>query len=1215
MNRFTLRALLLLSSLAVACGDDDGPVFVDSGFDVGPLPDGGPDSGPDVPDARPLDTTPPTVIETDPADDATGVAPSASIQVTFSEAMDTSAGMLRVNDGAIMAGELTWEDDATGFTATAPTSGWPEGSVAVGLLDFTDEAGNALPTYRFSFRIDATPPVVVATDPEEGGTISARTELLRIDFSEPMDNSRGAVSFEGDAAEVTDTRWVDGDTIEVSVAGLAYESTYRLVLTDFADRRGTALDGAPVLGDGVLDFGTGADVDGPRVVDAAPGEGQVDVDPGRGSVTVVFDEAMDTTMGTATLMVLGTESVLAVSWSADAMTLTLDVAAQFVPNQSHAIALEGFVDVLGNALDTTFYLVDGALDFQVSRDLLPPFVGFSDPLEASSNGTFRRDTVVVFFSEEMDPSRTDVRVQSDRGDFMANGTWNVGNTRLTIDVTDRLYAGEMYSIDFAAFTDLRGTPLDTDHPYLRDGVLDWTLDAPTGESCRDALTVAQATVVDGVSSWTVRNEDARLYDGSASCDPDPDGNDSVVRYTKTTASASAGGTYLKVTVDGSEPNLEVLEGTCDPTAATANRLRCIFTQDGVGDKNHWESFHDVGPGDYYVWFGSTDDLPETDYTVTIEEVAAPPEGENCVDPWDTSSAIFTAGTGEEIGTWSIPHAAVNGYDRGVSLADEGTPYCDNRDGFQPIEYPLTGADGVIRINKASADTVLDIQFVAPTSTDSVSDATAEILDRCEPLDPATTSYACYPDIAYSGSSLFRTQSDGPAGDYFLWISADRHNWDLLALDVTVSERPVAMGDTCANAIPLAEGSNPVTTEGSERFFVPSCFDADTVSTSRPPLTWYRFTTTAPLTAFQLTAADDAGDPADVPAALIDATARREITCYDETPPASALSTWVGAGREVCVAVQSGTTTAIEVVSSNYDGIGRTVTDLMVDRPLGSSGSEVSWASDYWLSVTPTTLYMGSSTTLGILQAPRSGGARAESLTTGLTSRELGNDGVNVGEAVFILDDATRAPGEARIHRAINGSGLLSVTPWDTGNAFVNDDSDALAYDGTEIIFATSSASTTDPDTQFYAVSPTAPSTGRNLGSNSRLFNVAGLAVDATYIYAAGNLDDDTDLDGIYRIARADLGTPATVPQLVALVNVDLTRSRLALYTSPTRTYLYFRDDDGNVHVADVSGATPVYLGVFSDLGRGGDDALTITGDALYLFESETVSNGRLVRFD
>ncbi len=81
------------------------------------------------------------------------------------------------------------------------------------------------------------------------------------------------------------------------------------------------------------------------------------------------------------------------------------------------------------------------------------------------------------------------------------------------------------------------------------------------------------------------------------------------------------------------------------------------------------------------------------------------------------------------------------------------------------------------------------------------------------------------------------------------------------------------------------------------------------------------------------------------------------------------------------------------------------------------------------------------------------------------------------------------------------------------------------------------------------------------------------------------------------------------------MDVSSTRTRLSLYTSPTTTYLYFRDVDGFTHVADVSGATPIYLGVFSELGRSGDEALTITGDSLYLFESETVSTGRLVRFD
>ncbi len=83
------------------------------------------------------------------------------------------------------------------------------------------------------------------------------------------------------------------------------------------------------------------------------------------------------------------------------------------------------------------------------------------------------------------------------------------------------------------------------------------------------------------------------------------------------------------------------------------------------------------------------------------------------------------------------------------------------------------------------------------------------------------------------------------------------------------------------------------------------------------------------------------------------------------------------------------------------------------------------------------------------------------------------------------------------------------------------------------------------------------------------------------------------------------------------MDVDSTRARLSLHTTATTTYLYFRDDDGNLHVADVGAATPIYLGILTDLGDAGDEAFTYDSntDAIYLFESETVSTGRIVRLD
>lgn len=1188
----------------------------DAAVDMGTMPDVGPDGGPT--DMPAPDTEAPTVVSTEPATGAMDVGSDAALTITFSEPME--AGTIEATHAGsdLTLGAESWDDTNEVLTVAAPASGWPEGMIEVALLGFTDVAGNALPTYRFGFSTAPVAPQVVMASPGEGSTVSPRTEEIVFDFDEPMNNARGSLAFDGGSATVTGSRWLDGDTIAFTVEGLEYEDSYRAVLADFADRRGTPLDGTAVLGDGALDFSTGTDTDGPRVVDADPIEGQVEVDPGRGTATVYFDEPMDTSVGTATLEVDGGSNALTGTWTDDS-TLELDIAALLVPNQSHRIVLDGYTDVLGNALDGTFLLGDGAIDFDVSRDLLPPFVGFTDPLEGSDTGSFRRSSLTVFFSEEMNQSITEVTVQGPRGDFAAPITWNASGTRIEVDVTDQLYSGDTYRIDFTAFRDLRGTFLDVDHPYLVDGILDWTLSAPTGESCRDALTQAQAEVTDGVHTWTVRQVDQQTYDGSASCDPDPEGNDSVVRYTKTTDAASAGGTWLRVRVEGSDPNLEVVTTGCDPTLATTTRLRCLYGQENNGDKPYWDSYHDVGPGDYYLWFGSTDDLPETDYTLIVEEVAIPPEGETCADPWDTTSDNFTAGAGDVIGTWTLEEGQVAGYDRGTSLADEGTPYCDNQGpGFQPIEFPLSGVDGVIQVAKAAADTLVEVT-VDLTDDFAVGGAVLEVIDRCDVLDASATSYSCVPDI--QGSRVFRTQFEGPAQPYFLWLSTDNHNWQSAPVEVTAREVSLTAGDTCATAIDLTEGANAVAAAGTHRFYRPSCFREESEFFSEPPVgfTWYRVSTTQLLTSLSAVAADDEGSPFNVPMALIDPTTGDEIGCVEDTPPGSTLAIW-GAGQDVCVAVESGTVTELSLRSSAYDGVGQTVTDMNIERPLSSSGTPLTWTSDYWLAATPTTLYMGSFSTRGIMRAPIGGGVTGEFLTDGLTASEMGNGGVNVGEAVFIMDDAARGMGEPRIHRAINGSGTLGVTPWDTMNVYIDDDADAIAYDGTELVFATNRNSTSDSVTHFYAVSPTAADSTRLLGSNEHLYNVTGLAVDATHVYVAANLMDDEDFDGVYRLARADLGTPTTMPELVALVDVQTSttspRARLALHTTGTTTYLYFRDYDGNVHVADVA-AAPIYLGILSDLGRSGDEAFTYDPltDAIYLFETETVSTGRIVRLD
>src|SRR5690606_14863676 len=135
--------------------------------------------------------------------------------------------------------------------------------------------------------------------PEEGATeVDPDLATIVIAFSEPMRDS-GVPRLEGGPGELGRGAWMDG-ALHLPVSGLAAETAYRLVLEGFRDAAGNALDGAPVLGDGALDFTTGEDVTAPVVVDANPSEGQLDVRVGLVTrIALDFSEPMDTSAGSA----------------------------------------------------------------------------------------------------------------------------------------------------------------------------------------------------------------------------------------------------------------------------------------------------------------------------------------------------------------------------------------------------------------------------------------------------------------------------------------------------------------------------------------------------------------------------------------------------------------------------------------------------------------------------------------------------------------------------------------------------------------------------------------------------------------------------------------------------------------------------------------------------------------------------------------------------
>ncbi|MCZ7677729.1 MAG: Ig-like domain-containing protein [Sandaracinaceae bacterium] len=767
MSSANLRALLLRTVLAgapilalAACGTTDGPIFEpDAGEDAGPEPDAGRDAG---------DQEAPTVVSTTPAAGATGVSPGADVVIEFSEAMADAGTIGLTADGAALTPTRAWSTDGRTLTLSADLPSDARVRLVVE-RDFADLAGNPLAApYVAEFTTaDAVPPVVTGADPTEGAAdVSARTAQIRLAFSEPMDPGVGSLALEGGPGTLGEIAWTLGGLV-VPVSGLAYGTSYRVVLSGFADPSGNALDGASYLGDGALDFTTGPDTDPPRVTDASPSEGQIEVRDTTAAVTVTFDEAMDTTVTEATLSAAGESVTVTGTWSAGGTRIDFDVEGLLARNTAHSLDLAGFRDAAGNALDPAPHLGDGALDFVTGVDVFAPYVGFTDPVERASDVSFRRGTITVVFSEAMDTSTTSVEVSDGTSSFSATGTWSLSGTRFEIDVTDRLYATRSYTIDFSAFADAGGTALDAAHPYLGDGVLDFTLGAPTGENCRDALTVAEGTLAGGVHEWVLAPGAVNINDGSNTC---PGGNtpgiDAVIRYTKTTAAASAGGTALRIYVESAETitnawmSVAVLQGECDPTVVGLGpeRIRC------VDDDNPQYLYLDVGPGDYYVWVSRYTGSDFRGGTVRIEEIAAPPEGESCLAPFTTSTAdtIYTApASAGDPHVWTLPLNAVQAMDHAVAYNGPGAMVCDERIGGGADTN--VGNDAVIALPKASGTS---IGWLHVESVHTSYELVAQLLDRCDATDPAAASLACEDGLRIVSSTprTLETTFDGPAGE-------------------------------------------------------------------------------------------------------------------------------------------------------------------------------------------------------------------------------------------------------------------------------------------------------------------------------------------------------------------------------------------------------------------------------------------------------------------
>ncbi|MFZ2961421.1 MAG: Ig-like domain-containing protein, partial [Candidatus Ozemobacteraceae bacterium] len=352
------------------------------------------------------DVLPPTVLSTDPADGATGVAINQRIAVFFSEKMDPLTITTANFTVAGLSGTVAY-DAITKIATFKPTAKLAANTTfnAAITIGAKDLAGNALATkYTWSFTSGAAPdttaPIVASTDPANGATGIATNTKITVLFSKGMDPltiSSSTFTLAGASGLVIYDAKTKTATFDPATK-LAYHATYTATI----DSGAKDLAGNALAANYTWSFMTGdaPDTTAPTVTSTDPANRDSGVFVNK-KIASVFSKGMDpSTINTTTCLMTGPSGI-----NVSGVVTYLGLTANFAPSSNLAFnatytftITTGAKDLLGNALaaNYTWSFTTGA-----ASDTTAPTVTSTDPTNRET-GVPTNKKIATIFSEGME---------------------------------------------------------------------------------------------------------------------------------------------------------------------------------------------------------------------------------------------------------------------------------------------------------------------------------------------------------------------------------------------------------------------------------------------------------------------------------------------------------------------------------------------------------------------------------------------------------------------------------------------------------------------------------------------------------------------------------------------------------------------------------------------------------------------------------------------
>ena len=440
-----------------------------------------------------IDTTPPILTSSVPADDEIDVAVDSNIVLTFSEVVDVETGNIviyKTSDNSVVETIDVTSNQVTGsgtsqitINPTNDLESLTEYYLKIDATAFDDPAGNSYAgiddTTSLSFTTpDIIPPTLTSSDPADNATAVAEETNIVLNFSEDVEVANGNIVIYKtsddsvvETIDVTSNQVTGSGTSQITINptdDLESLTEYYLKIdaTAFDDLAGNSYVG--INDTTSLSFTTGDTVD-PILTSSDPADNEIDVAVDS-NIVLTFSEVVDVETGNIVIYKTSDDSVVeTIDVTSNQVTgsgtsqITINPTNDFESLTEYYLKIDAtaFDDPTGNSYagidDTT------SLSF-TTPDIIPPTLTSSDPAD-NATAVAEGSNIVLNFSEAVDVETGNIVIYktSDNSvvetiDVTSNQVTGSGTSQITINPTDDLESLTEYylKIDATAFDDLAG---------------------------------------------------------------------------------------------------------------------------------------------------------------------------------------------------------------------------------------------------------------------------------------------------------------------------------------------------------------------------------------------------------------------------------------------------------------------------------------------------------------------------------------------------------------------------------------------------------------------------------------------------------------------------------------------------------------------------------------------------------------------------------------